>query len=61
MQTFKKYKINDLVDKSKKIKIINFYDNSIMFEGYYNNIPKIFFRWDYIVDIKNNYYIFTLV
>ena len=42
MQNLKKYKICELEDKSKRIMIINFYDNSILFYGDYEEVPRIF-------------------
>ena len=42
MQNLKKYKICELEDKSKRIMIINFYDNSIIYHGSYEEVPRIF-------------------
>ena len=44
MQKFNTYKIENLSDESKKmkIKIVNFYNNSVVFEGKYDDIPKFY-------------------
>lgn len=42
MQNIKGYIISELVDKSKEIVIMNFYDNSLLFRGKYEDVPSIF-------------------
>jgi hypothetical protein len=42
MERTKTYYIKELKDKTKKIKIICFYDDSILYYGNFDKIPKIF-------------------
>lgn len=51
MQNFHSYKLSDILDKSKKFKIINFYSGKVMYEGSYEDMP------DYLRDAT--YRIFT--
>ena len=61
MQRTNNYKIQDLVDTSKKIKIVNFYDNSVLFFGYYKDIPERYLKWTYRIFCPHkDYYEFTV-
>jgi hypothetical protein len=42
MQNNRGYIISELVDKSKEIVIMNFYSNSLLFRGKYEDIPSIY-------------------
>ena len=42
MQREKSYKISELQDKSKRIVIICFYDDSILFDGKFDDIPNFY-------------------
>lgn len=61
MQRLTKYRIQDLEDKSKKIKIISFYNNQVEFFGYYKDLPERFLtRYEYFAFIpRSDYYEFT--
>lgn len=39
MQNINKYNLRELVDKSKRIVIVNNYNNSVLFDGKYEDIP----------------------
>lgn len=47
MQRTNCYRISELKDKTKKIRIINFYDNSLMFFGDYKDVPASLMRTTY--------------
>ena len=42
MQKIERFFIKDLVDKTKNIKIDNFYNNEVVFFGSFEDIPEIF-------------------
>ena len=42
MQREKSYVINDLQDKSKRIVVICFYDNSVLFDGKFEDCPNFY-------------------
>ena len=42
MQCFRNYNIKDLVDKSKRIVIISIYNNEVIFDGKYDDVPEYF-------------------
>lgn len=39
MQNFNLYKVSDILDKSKKFKIINLYNDKVIYEGSYEDMP----------------------
>lgn len=61
MQRKNEYRITDLIDTSKKIKIISFYDNSVWWEGKYEDVPKSLLRLSYrMFTPRKNCYEFTI-
>lgn len=42
MQNNKGYVISELVDKSKEIVIMSFYNNSLLFKGKYEDVPSLY-------------------
>lgn len=40
MQNLRTYMIKDLIDKSKRIVIVNYYNRSIIYDGSYEDCPK---------------------
>lgn len=40
MTNAKHYQIKDLIDKSKKIQVVLFYDESTLWEGFYEKMPE---------------------
>ena len=40
MQNIKKYYIKDLIDKSKRIVVINYYSRSTVYDGSYEDCPE---------------------
>ena len=61
MQIITKYRIQDLQDKSKKIRIVSFYNNRVEFFGYYEDLPERFLtRYEYFAFVPyRDYYEFT--
>lgn len=49
MERVQHYRISDLKDTTKKIRIISFYDNSLIFYGDYKDVPPLFMRWSYTI------------
>lgn len=61
MQRTEKFFINQLKDKSKDIKIINFFDNSVVYFGDYKNVPEFYKSYPMrIFTPYKNYYEFMI-
>lgn len=49
MERVQRYRISDLKDTTKKIRIISFYDKSLIFYGDYKDVAHLFMRWSYTI------------